>query len=747
MKLKILSFDGEMLPKLNAMPNPEDSPIMLLSFTANYNIMNNKKKVIFKLNRNDKEVEGEFVREETNDVLVKFNDERRMILGWELLVRNCDVITGYNIAGFDIPYIVDRAKALNMNKLSIGNADDTLWCRKHLSKGRSVTTIGGIKGKILEDVLYVLRRDDASNTIKADFNLKNLKLEVTAKEVLGKEKKDFSIQEMIDYWEKGTNEEKFINYCSVDSELALEFITKFRLLDKFNGLAKLSGKVTQDIIDSQGFGSLVENLLMKEFGKNGRVIPCRGKSFSDSDVDEVESELKGAFVKEPKVGISDHVVIADYASLYPTLMMKNNICYTTVILDNSIPDDPETMNIIRDENDVLLGRFIKPHILKGIVPSILEYLMAERKTAKTEMKKYEKGSIEYLMWDSLQNGDKILMNSFYGYTGEQGAKLYCYPVAASVTGSGQKQIKYTMKMIDGITVTDIDGKQYKLEIIMGDTDSIYVKVIPLNSNNILNREISVRVVSKELEKINATLEKPMKLAFEDYAERVLVTAKKRYTKIIVDEKGNKKVVSKGNETVRREWCNFASESLEKALNIVLFEKNVSDGILKMVDFIRNEAEKLKSGQIDVHKLVLSKQLSKPITSYDNSAVHVKVAIKMKERGHPSEVGDRIQYLIMDNGKDLIGDKAEEAEYVIKELLNKPPEIISSTVVNIQQKDKNDTDIKETVFAFNTINKNRIDYNYYTHKQLFPPIIRLLKSLGVSEELLTADKKQKSMLDF
>ncbi len=713
MKLKILSFDGEMLPKLNAMPNPVDSPIMLISFAANYNIMHGKKKVIFKLNRNNKEVEGEFIREESNDVLIKFNDERRMILGWEFLIKNCDVIVGYNNAGFDIPYIIDRAKALNMNKLSIGNADDSLWCRKHLSKGKSVMTIGGIKGKILEDVLYVLRRDDASNTIKADFNLKNLKLEVTAKEVLGKEKKDFSIQEMIDYWEKGTGEDKFINYCSVDSELALEFITKYRLLDKFNGLARRSGKVTQDIIDSQGFGSLVENLLMKEFGKNGRVVPCRGNSFGDN-VEEGESELKGAFVKEPKVGISDHVVIADYASLYPTLMMKNNICYTTVILDNSIPDNPEMMNIVRDENGALLGRFVKPHILKGIVPTILESLMSERKIAKTEMKKFEKGSVGYLMWDSEQNATKILMNSFYGYTGEQGAKLYCYPVAASVTGSGQKQIKYTMKMIDGITVTDIDGKQYKLVIIMGDTDSIYVQVIPLDiDNKSLNREISVRVVSKELEKINVNLEKPMKLAFEDYAERVLVGAKKRYTKIIVDEKGTKKLVSKGNETVRREWSDFASESLENALNIILFEKSIDVGIKKMVDYIRNEAEKLRNNQIDIHKLMLSKQLSKPIVGYkDNDSVHVKVAILMKERGRPSEVGDRIQYFITNNGKDLVGDRAEEADYVLSGKCKYP-----------------------------------IDYDYYIKNQLFPPVARLLKVLGVSEGLLTADKLQKSMSEF
>jgi len=712
MKLKILAFDGEMLPTLNAMPNPEHSPIMLISFAANYNIMNDKKKVVFILNRDKSLPEGVQIKD--NRVEVRFNDERRMIHGWELLIKDCDVIAGYNIAGFDIQYIIERAKALSMSKLIVGNADDTLWYKKHDSKGKNVTVIGGIKGKIVEDVLYILRRDDASNTIKADYNLKNLKLEVTAKEILKKEKKDFSIQEMIDYWEKGTNEDKFIEYCSVDSELALEFITKFRLLDKFIGLSRRAGKVSQDIIDSQGFGSLVENLLMKEFGKHGRVVPCRRKSSTNigDDVGD-DNELKGAFVKEPKVGISDHVVISDYASLYPSLIIKHNMCYSTVILDNSISDDPETMNIVRDEDGKLLGRFVKSHILKGIVPSILESLTTERKTAKAEMKKYEKGSSNYLTWDSEQNATKILMNSFFGYTGEQGAKLYCFQVASSITGSGQKQIKYTIKMIDGITVTDIDGKSYKLLIIMGDTDSIYVQVIPLDIlNSILNREISVRVVSKELEKINVTLEKPMKLAFEDYAKRVLVTAKKRYTKIIVDENGKERVASKGIETIRREWSDFASESLEKAINIILYEEKVDVGIKKLIDFTQNEAERLKKGEIDIHKLIRSNQLTKPITSYDNDTPHVKVAIKMKERGRPSEVGDRIQFFIMDNGKKLISDRAEEADYVISGQC-----------------------------------KYKVDYDYYITKQLHPPIIRILKVLGISEKILSMDKHQKSMMDY
>lgn len=719
MRIKILSFDGEMLPLNNQMPNPEKCPIILISFAANYDIMNGKKKVVFVLNRpNTNTFEEITVRDkEHNDVIIRFNDERKMIKGWETLVRDCDVLVGYNTSGFDIPYICDRAKVLKVGQLKIGQSNDNLWCKKHLSKGRAVIKIGGVKGKILEDVLYVLRRDDASNTIKADYNLKNLKLEVTAKEVLGKEKKDFSTEKIIEYWKNGTDEEKFINYCSVDSELALEFVVKFRLLDKFIGLSRRSGRLIQDIIDSQGFGGLVENLLMKEFRKIDRVVPCRGKMY-DSPIDDENNKLKGAFVLEPKLGISDNVVTADYSSLYPSLMMKNNLCYTTVITDGKTPNNENDMNIIRDEQGVIIGRFVKQHTLKGIVPTILENLMFERKIAKTEMMKHEKGTPTYLTLDSEQNATKILMNTFYGYTGEQSAKLYYYAIAASVTGSGQKQIKHTIKMIDNITVTDTDGKHYKQKVIMADTDSVYVQVISVDtldellSNTLLNREICVRIVSKEIEKINVTLEKPMKLALEDYAKRVLITAKKRYTKIIVDEKGKEIVKSKGNETIRREWCDFASDFLEKVINVILFEEKVDIGVKKTIELIQNEAEKLKKGQIDVRKLTLSKQLTKAITSYDNKAIHMVVAIKMKQRGKSIEIGDRVQYIIVDNGKRLISERAEDADLVISKKC-----------------------------------KDKVDINYYINNQLYPPLLRMLKVLGVSENQLTRDKKQHLLSDY
>jgi len=87
---------------------------------------------------------------------------------------------------------------------------------------------------------------------------------------------------------------------------------------------------------------------------------------------------------------------------------------------------------------------------------------------------------------------------------------------------------------------------------------------------------------------------------------------------------------------------------------------------------------------------------------------------MAERGKPSNIGDRIQYLIMDTGnnKALISEKAEDAEYVMEGKC-----------------------------------KYKIDYDYYVSKQLFPPIERMLNVIGIDKTLLSKDKKQKTMMDF
>ena len=393
MKLNILSFDSEMLTEQNRMPSPDKDPIIMMTFAANYGLINKdgieKNKVVLLLDRKG----NKSFEDQGDHWLLRYPDEKEIIKAWEKLVSSADIICSYNGNGFDFPYIIDRGRALRMKGLKIGNADKTLWKRDRVSKGLKVITILGTEGKILLDVLYMLRRTDESNVFKKNYNLKSLKLEHVSREIFGEEKGklEFSIVDMTNWWKTGERETDFINYGLRDAEVVLEMVTKFRLLDKFIMLSRKSGKLIQDVLDSTGFGALVENLLMKRYRDEDRVVYCRSEredastttnNYNNSKKDD---DLQGAYVLEPKIGITDCLASADMKSMYPTLMIKNNICFSTVTSDKTIPR--KDVNIIENVDGIPYGRFVRPHIKKGIIPTILEELMIERTYLKKEMKK------------------------------------------------------------------------------------------------------------------------------------------------------------------------------------------------------------------------------------------------------------------------------------------------------------------------------------------------------------------------
>lgn len=733
MFLKILSFDLEVLPLDGQMPDPERCPIMMISCSLNerfdlYDICGihiTTDNFVFLL-RNDIDINHYVVSDHENSIsssndrtVIEFSDETIMVNKFFEFFRlyNPDIVTGYNINGFDIPYIIDRCRVLDIHNIKLGRGDSDLYYRKHISKGLTVYKVDGFTGRILFDVLYMLRREDASNTFLKKYNLKRLTLEHVSHEILGIDKLDFPISRMIDYWNDTGNRElanEFVDYCSRDSLLPLEFIRKFRMVDRFFTLSNKSGKLPQVIINSMGSGILVDNLMIKEYKKRDRVMPCRGSY--EKGIGE-KKELLGAYVKEPDTGITDNLGSVDYTSLYPTIMIRHNLSYDTVILDDNILDnlndeDVETQTF---EDGNLIGRFVKREKHEGIIPHILKGLLDERAAVKKSMKSYDKESVEYLMADATQNAIKILLNSHYGYSGDKRAKIFSWEVASSVTSNGRKTIINTSKQIEeDIAVVKYKGVYYRLKVVASDTDSCYIKVdvnynFGVNDDFEVSKEVVMYCADYVIEKVNEKLEKPMKLAFENYIKRILVVAKKRYSMLTEEDNGDLRIINKGIEVVRRDWTNMTSDMLTLIIDKLLKEKDINKGIKESIEIVKNEIKMLKNDEIDLDKLILTNKLTKPITSYDNKEPHVSVAIKMAERGKRSEVGTRIEYIIIDNGEKLVSKQAEEADYVKEKGL-------------------------------------KIDYEYYINKQILNPVMRIFGVLGIRSEVLNValDDKQQTL---
>ena len=143
---------------------------------------------------------------------------------------------------------------------------------------------------------------------------------------------------------------------------------------------------------------------------------------------------------------------------------------------------------------------------------------------------------------------------------------------------------------------------------------------------------------------------------------------------------------------------MTTETITKVVETLLYEKDVNVGVNKVIEIVKECVNDLKNGNIEFEKLILTNKLTKPITSYDNKEPHVMVAIKMKERGRPSNVGDRIGYIITNNGKKLIGERAEEADYVIE-------------------------------------NNISVDVDYYINNQLIKPVLRMVSLFGITKDVL------------
>ncbi len=712
--LKFLAIDIECLPPEDGMPEPKKDPVIMISLAFDPPFCGKKSTVLVSKPAPNIPASAPSSIPNLPDTTEMLGGETKLLNRFSDIIMEYDpdFIVGYNSNSFDFPYLIDRAATLKM-KLPLGRDDRGSGYYKKFG----ITTKVTVTGRIIADALPLIKRE---------FSLKQYSLEFSAKHLLNDEKLDMKPQRMRQIWLNDNNggEDDFIKlieYSRKDSELALMFFMKLKLLDKYMALSRTSGMLLQDIIDS-GQSQMIEMLLLRAFSLEKRVMPPRPQmegengnenideiepELKDNDDEEDTEELKGGEVLPPKKGLLENIVILDYKSLYPTIMMAHNLCYTTQIMDN----DPASASI--DQKDIITtpsgARFVSPLVKKGIVPQILENLLSKRDEAKKAMKAASTDD-ERRILDALQNALKILLNSFYGYSGYRRARIFSLEIASSVTGYGRENLLRTKDVI----LNEIKTMQYKnlvipLDVAYGDTDSTFVMLLDFANLAVEDAEIIGKSITA---KINERLPKPMELQYESFAKRGVFIAKKRYA-IWVFEKSDKgwkdKIKVKGMETVRRDWCDLTSKTLSKCLETILKEGDVEKAknlVTSTIDTLRKFDYCDKSMLND---LILTKKLSK--RDYKSKQPHLIVAEKIFRRsGTMIHIGERIPFVIISANGKLFADKAEDPDYAVE-------------------------------------HKLKLDTDYYVDKQILPPITRLLGGIGIEMKDLKADKANRTLFEF
>ncbi|HSD57512.1 MAG TPA: DNA-directed DNA polymerase [Methanotrichaceae archaeon] len=705
--LRYMAFDIECLPLHGEMPKAEVSPVILISMAFEPEYRGQKDLVLV----------GKRIDCQRPDVLACL-DETDLLSTFVSILREYDpdIVAGYNCNEFDFPYIDTRAKQLKVD-IRAGRDGSSCYLRKIVN-----TTNVSITGRVVVDLLPLIR---------SSFSLKQYTLRNAAAELLKMEKYDVDPKEIEALWAGGGEGlRRFVSYARRDAVLALHLLLDLKLMDKYVALSRASGSLLQDIVNG-GQSGMVENLLLRRFRERNRVVPPK----PDSEVSEeryVENEdLKGGAVLVPEKGLQEDIVILDYKSLYPTIMMAHNLCYSTVVTgrDRSPVDDHTITHTITAPSG---GRFVAPDVSPGIMPGVLRELLDQRTETKKQMK--AAGEEERRFLDAKQYAMKILLNSFYGYSGYARARLYSLAVANAVTSFGRENIIKTKKIVDDIgslylvdgNVVSKDGlafgktaaKSFDLSVVYGDTDSVFVRIKP--SQGEVSLQEAELIGRKIAETVTASLPEPMELVFEAFARRAIFLAKKRYALWVFEPSGDAwkdRIKVRGMETVRRDWCELTSKTLKRCLELVLKEGKVDEA----VDHVRSVIGRIQNLDLAedpeiLGDLTLTRRYTKSTASYKNKQPHIQLVEKIKERGgQVPGVGDRVPFVIIRGknrrkNKELFVDRAEDPQYVLEK--NLP-----------------------------------LDTEYYVEKQILPPVLRIFETFGVNKDRLCTGRGQSNLFSF
>lgn len=552
------------------------------------------------------------------------NGEKEVIERFLEIVRkkDPDFLTGYNSDGFDIPKLKDSTTELKIS-LKLGRDDVPVHVvrRGRISSAKT-------KGRIHVDLFNFI-----DHILSASMRSEVLTLNEVAQELLGMGKKDMKYKEMVEIWSKKEQLGRLAEYSLWDSELTLKLAE--HILPQVFALCKLTGQLPFDAA-RYTYSQLVEAFYMRKAFPDNVLIPNRPKT------EEIEERrmapiYKGAIVIEPKKGIHSDVLVFDFRSLYPTIIVTHNIdlatfnCKHRECGKNRVPGEKWC--------------FCKKPV--GFIPKHLEDLIKTRQQVKDKMGKVKEGSEEWRRLDNEQYALKIIANATYGYFGYFGSKWYKRECGAAAAAWGRYYIGFVIE----------EARKNGFEIIYGDTDSLMVRRSEKMS------QTKIKEMGKKFEKmINNKLPGIIELELRDLYEGGIfvareggeVGAKKRYA--LIDCRGNLEV--RGFETVRRDWCELSKRIQRQVLTIILREKNPA----KAVQLVRDTIKKIKEGKVPLEELTIFEQITRPLSAYEAIGPHVKAAKKSKARGRPVGEGTVIGFVIT-RGSGSISDRAEPVEDV------------------------------------------------------------------------------------
>ena len=672
---------------------------------------------------------GSFKNRQENVRYIQFNNEHDLLssfIQW-WMDNTPDVVTGWNIQLFDMPYITKRIDRLLGEKLARRLSPWGLVSEKEVYiKGRRQVyyDIGGITQL---DYLDLYKKF----TYKAQ---ESYRLDYIAEVELGQKKLHHSEHDTFkDFYTNGW--QKFVEYNIKDVELVDRLEDKMKLIELALTMA-YDAKVNYNDVFYQV--RMWDTIIYNYLKKKGIVIPQKEQS-------DKSDKYAGAYVKEPIAGRYDWVVSFDLNSLYPHLIMQYNISPET-IRETRHPE-ANVDRILNEEIDFQLNKdsavcangaqYRKDK--RGFLPELMEKMYNERVIFKKRMidakKKYEKTPTKELekeiaRCNNIQMAKKISLNSAYGAIGNQYFRYYKLANAEAITLSGQVSIRWIENKMNNYLnkILKTEDTDY---VIASDTDSIYLNLGPLVDVIYKDREKNAEgIVSfldkiceekfepfidesyKELAEYLNAYDQKMFMKRENIADRGIWTAKKRYILNVWDSEGVRyeqpKLKVMGIESVKSSTPSSCRNMLKDAFKIMM--SGTEDDVIDYIDGCRQKFRTLPPEEISFPRSVSDVQKYKSHSDIyiKGTPIHVRGALLFNHYIKEKKLTNK--YSLIQNGEK------------IKFCYLKKPNTIHENVLSFIQ----DYPVELGLDKY-------IDYDLQFNKAFLEPLKIILDAIGWSVE--------------
>ncbi|MFP3166344.1 MAG: DNA-directed DNA polymerase I [Nitrososphaeria archaeon] len=579
-QIKRAAIDIEVLTEIeNRLPDPEKAtqPIISIALAGN-----DGKKVVFAIRRND--VETGSAPEMPKDVELKFfDDEKQLLIEFFKEITNYPIIVTFNGDSFDMPYLYHRAQNLKIPRDAIP-----------IVLGREIASI--VHGIHIDLYKTFVNKSIQGYAFGNRYNEHTLN--AISEGILGEEKVEV---------EGSINDLPIMNlafYNYTDAKLTLELTSYdndllMKLLITLSRIARMNIEDTSRLSVS----NWIRSMLINEHRKRNALIPRKeeieqkGQEASSKAIIKGK-KYQGGFVVEPLPGVHFHVVVLDFASLYPSIIKVFNLSYETV----KCPHEECRTNILPNTSYWVCTK------MRGMTSLLIGALRDIRVNYFKRLSKKAKSKEEKEFYNVISQALKVVLNASYGVMGFENFPFYCLPVAESTTALGRYSIQQTIEKAKSLGVT----------VIYGDTDSLFLK----NPTDDQVKEI----VDFAKEKLGIDLEVDKVYRYVAFSQR-----KKNY--IGVYEDGSVEV--KGLSGKKSHVPDFIKNVFFDVINILGKVKSPQDFEIAKEEIrkrIRKAYNDIKNRNVPLEELAFKVMLNKPIEKYtDTTPQHVKAAMLLAQK--------------------------------------------------------------------------------------------------------------------